>query len=495
MTRRLAWVAFAALASLAPATAGADEPAPPDERRDAYSPYERKSIDAAVEKLGVVVDPRPDGKILEGVEVVSLDVFEKRDPLPGFLTPVANWFHATTRHYVIEREVLVTPGQRWSQALVDETARNLRALPQLSLVLCVPLRERARSGAPPGDHQGRVEPPAQQRFHVRERAAPVPALATDRGEPDRVAPAGLRHLHPRSGDDLPRRPVRHPPPRREPRPRLALVLVHRQPGHGRVRGHLRLVPVRAAALLDARRVGLGREPHLEPADHPPLRGRVPHRLHQRPLHRGAERHEGRRRELPLPDRQPRRHLHRHAIVGLAPQARPHARVRRQPPRVPRLRLRQPGRAGRLRSRRAAALGRRDHAPYLASTTTTREPLRRRPRLRDPGAFTENYRRGHEAPLPRHAREHTALRSTARQLRGPLRRRGLHGAVRRRAGARLRAGQRRDRHREQPDARAGPLPRRLRRGGACASSRPRFKVGRLLSSTPACSTAPTTTSTA
>ena len=83
--------------------------------------------------------------MLEGIEVVSLDVFEKRDPLPAFLTPIANWFHATTRRYVIEREVLQVPGQRWSQALVDETARNLRGLPQLSLVLTVPLR-----GSAPG---------------------------------------------------------------------------------------------------------------------------------------------------------------------------------------------------------------------------------------------------------------------------------------------------------------------------------------------------------
>ena len=123
------------------------KPAPPDERRDPYSSYERKSIDAAVAGLGAEIDPSPEGKVLEGVQVVALDVFEKRDPLPKFLTPVANWFHATTRHYVIEREVLQARGQRWSQALIDETARNLRGLPQLSLVLCVALR---------GSAEGRV---------------------------------------------------------------------------------------------------------------------------------------------------------------------------------------------------------------------------------------------------------------------------------------------------------------------------------------------------
>jgi hypothetical protein len=128
------------LALLAPKPAWADKPAPPDERRDTYSPYERSTITAGVSKLGAEIEPRPEGKILEGVEVITLDVFEKRDPLPSFLMPIANFFHATTRRYVIEREVLLAPGARWNQALIDETARNLRALPQLSLVLCVPLR-------------------------------------------------------------------------------------------------------------------------------------------------------------------------------------------------------------------------------------------------------------------------------------------------------------------------------------------------------------------
>jgi hypothetical protein len=120
--------------------ARADTPPPPDEHGDAYSPYERQSIAEAVQKVSGVVDPRPENKTIEGVDIVTLDVFEKRDPLPGVLVPVANFFHATTRRYVIEREVLLSVGQRWDQSLVDETARNLRGLPQLSLVLTVALR-------------------------------------------------------------------------------------------------------------------------------------------------------------------------------------------------------------------------------------------------------------------------------------------------------------------------------------------------------------------
>jgi hypothetical protein len=123
-----------------PRDARGDPPEPPADKRDPLSPYERHSVDESVKRLGATLDASPEGKTIEGIEVVTLDVFEPRDPLPGVVLPIANWFHATTRRYVIEREVLVTVGQPWNQALVDETARNLRALPQLSLVLTVPLR-------------------------------------------------------------------------------------------------------------------------------------------------------------------------------------------------------------------------------------------------------------------------------------------------------------------------------------------------------------------
>jgi hypothetical protein len=138
---RLAGALAAAAITLAAGSSRAQQKTPPpDERRDAYSPYERASIDEAVRKVGGAIDPRPEGKILEGIEIVTLPVFEKRDPIPNALLGFVNWFHVTTKKYVIEREVLLRPGQRYDQALVDETARNLRGLSQLSLVLCVPLQ-------------------------------------------------------------------------------------------------------------------------------------------------------------------------------------------------------------------------------------------------------------------------------------------------------------------------------------------------------------------
>jgi hypothetical protein len=132
---RWAGVVAGALVALAGAPAAADEP-PPVEHRSTYSRYEQEALDGALRKLGTTIEPSPQGKIVEGVDVVTLDVIEQRDPVPNFL----NWFHWKTRPYVIEREVLIARGARYQQALVDETARNLRNLPQLSLVLCVPVR-------------------------------------------------------------------------------------------------------------------------------------------------------------------------------------------------------------------------------------------------------------------------------------------------------------------------------------------------------------------
>jgi len=106
--------------------------ADPTSAAAAYSPYEQATIDEATARLESRVDPDPEGKVVEGVDVVTLDVIERRDPVPGAL----NLLHATTRHYVIEREVLMDAGAPYRRFLCDETARNLRTLPQLSLVIC-----------------------------------------------------------------------------------------------------------------------------------------------------------------------------------------------------------------------------------------------------------------------------------------------------------------------------------------------------------------------
>jgi hypothetical protein len=131
--------AFVALAALAPSVGRTQAP-PPAERGEVHSSYELQTIANVLAELGESKDPHPEGKVVEGIEVVPLDVFEKRDPLPRWL----NVFHATTRRSVVRREVLVHEGEPYSQVLVDETIRNLRQLLQLSIVLVVATRGKAR---------------------------------------------------------------------------------------------------------------------------------------------------------------------------------------------------------------------------------------------------------------------------------------------------------------------------------------------------------------
>lgn len=99
------------------------------------SGYERETVDRIL--VGdTVIDPDPEGKILESIEVVPLEVIEERDPAPRFL----NFFHVTTREAVLRREVLLHEGDVYRQYRVDETVRVLKTFQQLSLVLAVPLR-------------------------------------------------------------------------------------------------------------------------------------------------------------------------------------------------------------------------------------------------------------------------------------------------------------------------------------------------------------------
>jgi hypothetical protein len=79
---------------ITPGAARADDE--PSTVSHSYSPYEEASIDEAAAQLETKPDSAPEGKIIEGIDVVTLDVIEPRDPAPAAL----NWLHATTRHYV-----------------------------------------------------------------------------------------------------------------------------------------------------------------------------------------------------------------------------------------------------------------------------------------------------------------------------------------------------------------------------------------------------------
>ena len=132
-TSRSALLARAALVvGLLARTASAD----PRSLTGSYSDYEQQAIHDAREKLGGAVDPSPEGKIIERIELVRLDPIDRHDGLPTAIDAV----HTTSRPWVLRRELLVREGEPWRAVAVDESARNLRKLPQLSLVLCVPLQ-------------------------------------------------------------------------------------------------------------------------------------------------------------------------------------------------------------------------------------------------------------------------------------------------------------------------------------------------------------------
>ncbi len=93
-----------------------------------YSSYEKETLEEALKRNKVALDPKPEGKIVESISIDVLDVIEQRDPAPGFL----NWFHVNSRDDVIRRELLFAPGQPYEQGSISESERNLRSLRQHS---------------------------------------------------------------------------------------------------------------------------------------------------------------------------------------------------------------------------------------------------------------------------------------------------------------------------------------------------------------------------
>jgi outer membrane protein assembly factor BamA len=91
--------------------------------RRALGKLEQESVDDALASLGMTVDPAPQGKTIGKVHVVNQDVFSKRD----WYFQLLNFFHWTTRSHILERELLLKPGQPYDPALVEESMRNLQA--------------------------------------------------------------------------------------------------------------------------------------------------------------------------------------------------------------------------------------------------------------------------------------------------------------------------------------------------------------------------------
>lgn len=74
--------------------------------------------------------PPAPGQIIDRVVIDVYDVFETDDPADDTtLYTIANTIHFRTREAIIRRELLFKEGQPFDQALIEETERNIRALP------------------------------------------------------------------------------------------------------------------------------------------------------------------------------------------------------------------------------------------------------------------------------------------------------------------------------------------------------------------------------
>ena len=90
---------------------------------------EQESVDEALTELGLTIEPAPEGKPVGIIHIVNQKVFSRRD----WYFQLLNFFHRTTRNDILQRELLFKMGDPYSQALVDETVRNIQASPSLQL--------------------------------------------------------------------------------------------------------------------------------------------------------------------------------------------------------------------------------------------------------------------------------------------------------------------------------------------------------------------------
>lgn len=128
-------IAVAVVAGLILALAAAGS-ARASDRLEALGGYERQALDRALTMRGLEVEPAPEGKTLRTIHVDNQTVFTEGEGMLNWL----NALHRTTREDVIEREVLLRPGQRWDEAVIADSKRRLRDPRFTSLVVMMPVR-------------------------------------------------------------------------------------------------------------------------------------------------------------------------------------------------------------------------------------------------------------------------------------------------------------------------------------------------------------------
>jgi hypothetical protein len=106
------------------------------DRLDELGRLERETTLAALAERGLTIDPAPDGKTVRQLLIAAEPIFLRSDRGLTWL----NFFHMTTRRSQLARDVLLRPGQRWDETLVEETRRNLRETGINNVVVLVPVQ-------------------------------------------------------------------------------------------------------------------------------------------------------------------------------------------------------------------------------------------------------------------------------------------------------------------------------------------------------------------
>lgn len=107
-----------------------------------FGQYEEQLISSALKERGLSIDPEPEGKTVESVQVAAYDILLAGDmPLSRWIPwTFLNKFHSRTKDYIVAQELLIRPGDTYRRDLIEESGRNLRSLFILAVARIVAAR-------------------------------------------------------------------------------------------------------------------------------------------------------------------------------------------------------------------------------------------------------------------------------------------------------------------------------------------------------------------
>ena len=107
-----------------------------------FGQYEEQLISRVLRERGLSIDPEPEGKTIESVQVAAHEIILPGDmPLSRFVPwTFLNRFHSRTKDYIIAQEMLIRAGDVYRRDLIEESGRNLRSLFILAVARIVAAR-------------------------------------------------------------------------------------------------------------------------------------------------------------------------------------------------------------------------------------------------------------------------------------------------------------------------------------------------------------------